>query len=561
MMSNLTLAFFNPPHADWCLANNMTWLFMQSHYNAVGKHKDLVTWLEAPYKFDKYASLEDVYPELAQADVILFSSYVWNYDMCDEMAKLIKERHPEKLTIVGGPHIGTMDKAFLDSRTMYDYVCKPTKPGETFMEEFIDEYFASGGKPNPEHVAWELRAVHGKKANLPEASVYEEHFEYLKKTADYSHENNLEPFIVIETTRGCPYQCVFCEWGGGTGTKIIKKELETVKRDVMALKRAGYRDVYLTDANFGVFEERDIEIFRFAVENQINLTDISTLKSKDINRRKRLVDAWFEVAGKARQTELKPSEVGSWRKYEFVSVVPTVSIQSISDAAMKIAKRVDLSLDNKLELSRHIHDRCHHEGFPVPSIELILGMPGSTLDDFYNEMEIIWNFKAWNSFRHDYMFLPDSELSNPEYLKQYGIELVEVYTDLVDEQGVDNMNGLYGQKKNYFKTIRSCFSYTARDMEEMFFMNLAANTLLRDHYGPYDGKVHQSIFGKTCYEIISQFPEFATMNAEIRDILDPSTPTRSIKKLEGRTRNDAVENLLAEYNIIIKSELFKRLYV
>ena len=55
----------------------------------------------------------------------------------------------------------------------------------------------------------------------------------------------MEPFIVLETTRGCPYKCVFCEWGGGINTKIYKKDVSIVKRDVLALKKAGYRDAYL----------------------------------------------------------------------------------------------------------------------------------------------------------------------------------------------------------------------------------------------------------------------------------------------------------------------------
>ena len=54
---------------------------------------------------------------------------------------------------------------------------------------------------------------------------------------------------------------------------------------------------------------------------------------------------------------------------------------------MKIAKRVDLSFDEKVMLSEHIHKKCL-EGFIVPpSIELIMGMPGSTIDDFYNDHE------------------------------------------------------------------------------------------------------------------------------------------------------------------------------
>ena len=87
----------------------------------------------------------------------------------------------------------------------------------------------------------------------------------------------------------------------------------------------------------------------------------------------------------------------------FRSVTPTVSIQSVSDDAMKIAKRVDLNLDDKIALSEHIHQRCNVEGYPKPPVEMILGMPGSTIDDFYKEYEIYWNFKSFGSWRHDYM--------------------------------------------------------------------------------------------------------------------------------------------------------------
>jgi radical SAM superfamily enzyme YgiQ (UPF0313 family) len=110
-VKKLTLGFFNPPHADWCLANNMTWLFMQSYC----ENKNVV-WLEAPYKFNSYESLEEPYEELKSADVILFSAYVWNYDLCDELARKFKERHPEKLLVLGGPHIGTKQPDFLRSR-------------------------------------------------------------------------------------------------------------------------------------------------------------------------------------------------------------------------------------------------------------------------------------------------------------------------------------------------------------------------------------------------------------------------------------------------------------
>jgi radical SAM superfamily enzyme YgiQ (UPF0313 family) len=263
----LTVAFINPPHADWINPNMMTWLYMQSHYNAVGKYKDQINWLPAPYKYNKYENILELYEEIKSADVILFSSYVWNYDLCDELATVIKDRHPEKITIVGGPHIGIEDDTFRERKVLYDYVCKPTKPGEAFMEDFLNLWIEHGKPPSPEEISWELRSVFGKNHDFPQVSVYEEHIEYLTMLATYAEANDLEKYVILETTRGCPYQCTYCEWGGGIGGKVIKKDLEVIKKDILALKQAGYVRISLNDANFGMFEDRDLEFFEFAKKN------------------------------------------------------------------------------------------------------------------------------------------------------------------------------------------------------------------------------------------------------------------------------------------------------
>jgi radical SAM superfamily enzyme YgiQ (UPF0313 family) len=539
----IKIAFINPPHADWIIPNIATWLFMESHYNAVGKYKDQVEWLPAPYKFNQYEDIRDLYDEVHEADIILFSSYVWNYDLCDELAKYIKEQDPNKVTIVGGPHIGENEEEFLANRTYYDYVCKPTKPGESFMEDFINEWIETDGNPDPMKISWEMRnPIGGNSHPFPQVSVYEEHLDILTKMAKWADENDLEKFVIMETTRGCPYQCVFCEWGGGVGAKVLRKDIDIVKRDLLALKKAGYENAFLTDANFGMFEERDLEIFEFAWKNQINLTDISTMKAKDLERRKRLIDRCFEIIGKS-------DDLNS-------GCYPTVSIQSASEEAMKIAKRVDLSFEDKLELSKHINKKAM-EGYNIPpSIELIMGMPGSTIEDFYNELEIYWNFKSWNSYRHDYMFLPDAENSKPEYVETHDIKLVTVYTDLVDEEGVDNMNTFYASKKNYFKTIRSCFSFTAEEMYEMFFMNHAGNVLLSDIYPGLETLMSPKEFGKRSYKIIKTLPGFDKIHNDIVDIYNPDTPPRSIKRLNGRMRTEVIQEFVLENKYFIINQLF-----
>jgi hypothetical protein len=570
-MNKTTVCFINPPHADWCLANNAAYLMFQSHYRRFGKNLDKVQFNPAPYKFNLYRNVEEILEEIGKNDIYLFSSYVWNYDVCDDLVKLVKDRYPTSICVLGGPQVGTHDPNFLLKRSMYDYILKPTKPGEVFVQELIDSYIEYSGYPDVDDLSWELRSTKKCDQFMPDYSVYEDHIEYLKETREHASKYKIEPFCIIETTRGCPYACVYCEWGGGIDSKIYKKPLDIVKRDLLALKIAGFRDVYLTDANFGAFKERDIEIFKFAWENGVNCTDISTMKSKDIKRRIELIDAWFDVVGSGPETHspiASSKEAGHILSFgagealeqteenQYISIVPTVSIQSISDEAMKVAKRADLSYENKIQLSEHIRKRCHEEGFPVPAIELIMGMPGSTLDDFYAEWGIMWNFKAWTSYRHDYMFLPDTDLSDPDYLEKYNIKLVEVYSDLVDEFGVDNQNSLYKNKRTYFKTISSCYSFTFDEMCEMWLMNLCENNLLKNIYHMFEDIMTPAEFGKLCYSIIIQFEEFQTIMDQIKMLLDPTSSPQNIKRLNGRLRNLVIDELIENYKPIIVSELY-----
>lgn len=571
MNKKIKIAFINPPHADWCLANNAAYLMFQSHYARYGKNVESVEWIPAPFKFNLYQTVDEILDELGQADIYLFSSYIWNYDICDDLAKLVKNTYPASICGLGGPQVGTNDLKMLLSRSMYDFILKPTKPGEVFVQELIDSYIDYVGYPDVEDLSWELRSKKTCSQFMPDYSIYEEHIDYLTAMRNHAREYSMEPFCIIETTRGCPYACVYCEWGGGIDSKIYKKPLDIVKKDLLALKTAGFRDVYLTDANFGAFKDRDIEIFRFAWENGVNLTDISTMKSKDLKRRIELVDAWFDVVGTGPETHSPATTfkevghalvIGSGESLEYskdqgyISIVPTVSIQSISDEAMRVAKRADLSFEDKIKLSEHIRKRCHEEGYPVPAIELIMGMPGSTIDDFYAEWEIMWNFKAWTSYRHDYMFLPDAELTEKKYIEQHDIKLVEVYSDLVDEFGIDNQNSLYKNKRSYFKTISSCYSFTYDEMCEMWFMNLAENKLLEEIYPMFEDSYTPSEFGRKCYKIMQCLDDFTIINDQIKDLLNPKTEPKNIKRLNGQLRNLIINDLIEKNKPIIVSELY-----
>ncbi len=564
-MKKIKVAFVNPPHADWINPNPYSYFLFQSHYKRHGNYVDNIEWLPMPYKFDEYETVEQLYAEVKEADVVLFSSYIWNYKICDNLCDYIKNKNSQVICVLGGPHIGTNEPELLKTRKNYDFILRPTKPGEIFIQELLDLLIQKNKKPDPIFLTWELRSFKSCDQFIQDYSVYKEHKDFLKELVEYTKQKNLEPFCVLETTRGCPYKCSFCEWGGGIGSKIYKKPIEAVKEDILCLKEAGFNSTFLVDANFGAFFERDLEIFEFAWNTGVILTDISTVKHTNLERRKKLFDRCFEIVGGIEKNigkiEDYQIELQQRNKILLFHPVPGVSIQSISDIAMKIANRTDLSSNDKLEFSEYVKNKFVNEGFLPPTIELILGMPGSTLEDFYNETDIIWNFQGHISTkRHDYLFLPDSELTSKEYLEKYQIKLVEVYSDIMDDQGLDSQKSLYVGQQTVYKTISSCFSFTFEEFCEMWLMNLCHPFLLEKIYRKFQDQITPSEFLKNSFLIIKNLENFDILWEEIKFILNPDTPMQNIKRLFNDFREDYIVKFLENNELIIISEHFRIIY-
>lgn len=542
-MKKIKISFINPPHADWSLINPVTWILCKSFYLQNGKYPDLVEWIDPPYKYNQYKSIEELYEEVKDCDIVMYSSYIWNYSLCDEVAEYGKKINPNVINLLGGPMIGAKKKDLWQKRFMYDYILKPMFPGEFFVTDVIDQYIENN--LNYENMTYELRSKKGQPWKFPLASAYEENLNYLTEIRDYARVHDMEPMMVIETTRGCPFKCTYCEWGGGIGGKIIKKEEEIVKKDVDAIVKAGFSEAICADANFGVFEDRDLSLLKYAKDAGLTFIDISQVKTKDYERRKRLVDAFFDI-------------IQPFGRKDRAAIIPNISIQSISDEAMKVAKRTDMKVSDKIKLGKYMSDLCAKYDYH-PGMELIMAMPGSTLEDFYAEWELFYDLGAWSSWRYDLMVLPDSEIADPVYCEIYDIKLVDVYTDNVDEQDVENKGGLYKTRRTHFQTVSSCYSYTRQDVVQMFFMNFAGNILVREFYDMFKDNINVPEFAKECWEILKTLDGFQKIYDEIDDILNPDTPPRNINTIGGQVRTEAIPNWIKNNKLIILNSLFNRL--
>ena len=69
---------------------------------------------------------------------------------------------------------------------------------------------------------------------------------------------------ILETNRGCPFKCSFCDWGT-LGSKVRLFPMERIKAEMDWIADHGIEYVYCADGNFGLFD-RDEEIAEYIIE-------------------------------------------------------------------------------------------------------------------------------------------------------------------------------------------------------------------------------------------------------------------------------------------------------
>jgi putative methyltransferase len=218
----------------------------------------------------------------------------------------------------------------------------------------------------------------------------------------------------LETNRGCPYQCTFCDWGSLTYNKVKKFELQRVYDELDWIgEHCGF--VTITDANFGMFVERDNMIVDKLIEVQkqwgkltsFSMTWAKNQKNEVVSIVKKLID--------------ESPNFGQGL---------TVSVQSMDHDVLENIKRKNLD-QHKID---EIFALCDKNNIPVYT-ELILGLPGETAKSW---KEAFWKiFRAGNHTGINILqcqLLENAEM-NLLQKKLYKLESVPVY---------DYMSGSYG---------------------------------------------------------------------------------------------------------------------
>jgi len=291
----------------------------------------------------KRETTEELLNRIEEPHIFCFSNYVWNYEYNKKIAEAVKKKYPNCLISFGGPQVTKFpkEKKFFENHPYVDTIS--LGEGERNFLRILENYQTNSVKQIYSFDRLE-------ELDFPSPYGLGLFDKMIKDNPNYKWN------AVLETNRGCPFKCTFCDWGSLTYSKIKKFNLERIFEDLewMGKNKIGYG--IIADANFGCFKERDMYITEKMVEVQKKYGYPETV---DASWYKNLTKEVIDIVKKF-------VENGFNRGF-------SLSLQSMNEETLESIERANM----KLNKFHEILDLCNEQQIPSYT-ELILGLPNET---------------------------------------------------------------------------------------------------------------------------------------------------------------------------------------
>lgn len=450
--------------------------------------------------------------ELNPPSIFGFSLYIWNHLEADELAQEIKARYPNCLIIYGGPQVDIKySDNFFIIKPWVDLVIPSDVYGEAILTIILDHYD---------------NLVHSK---IPEAYYHKKGIKFKSpvpfnkrgfkwpsniflKQENYFNFDKANSLAIYESSRGCPYKCTYCDWGGGTYTKVVKKPMATVLAELEFLCQNKISIFYFADANFGIFKE-DLQI----------IEHVANLKKKygypevmSVENAKNNLDRVIEI-----QRLLIKNQLSSYYK---------ISIQNPHDDIKKNIERVDIPFEDQLAAILKLK-----EEYDAPIlIETILGLPG---DNYQRTLESIDIFQRDGIESHRpaiWNLLPEAPAYDPVQREKFKVQTkwFEIYSTAFrfkNSSVVDaGVNTVANDNKMIAENVISTYSYSKSEWCDMLAVTMlsgVANTLGLRYFTNYLSTHHglnPSVFYDKVYKELVTKKKFTSpvLNDKLGNIVD-----------------------------------------
>ncbi len=340
---------------------------------------------------------EDIVQRISSPDFVAFSCFIWNFEYNKTVARLLKNKYPDVKIIFGGHQIRPGGSQ-LDEYEFVDYLMHNEGEETTamFLKALVNHTdlssvpnlsYRQNGKPvtTPDYTPCDLSSY---------PSPYTTGiFDGILKAFP-----QIEFHATLETNRGCPYACAYCEWC--FSKKIRPFPMEKIKAEIEWIASHKIKYTYCADANFGILD-RDVSIAEYVVEQKKKYGYPDVFKPCY-----------------AKESDDNVFAAGYLLNKNHTDKGVTLAYQTLSDTALKNIGRRNLTLKRFESLDI----RYTEAGIPTYT-ELILGLPGETFESFCRGICTLLESGQNNSMTvYECQVYPNSRMADPAYQKQHGIK-------------------------------------------------------------------------------------------------------------------------------------------
>ena len=360
--------------------------------------------ITSEYAFGRIVFLRDdisaIVARLKDPYMVLFSCSVWNTEFNKTLARAVKEAYPACYITFGGHHVSS-DLSFLQNNPFVDFVIHNggEEPAAALLKSL------SSGAPLDKVSNLSYRLPDGGATTTPilpqEGSDYPS--PYLTGVFDDLLSEDLDFSVIMETNRGCPNSCTFCDWGQ-LGGKVRLFPLERVFAEIDWIVKHKIEYVYCADANFCLFS-RDEKIVDYVLKCN---KEYGYPKIFHVNFTKNRTDFVFDISTRMVRGGLAKAQ--------------TIAFQSMDPQVLDYIGRKNMSPEHFRSLMRRFN-----ENHIATYSELILGLPGETYESFCRGMcSLIENGQHFAVYVYPCEVFPNSEISQKSYREKYGIGTTRV---------------------------------------------------------------------------------------------------------------------------------------
>ncbi len=469
--SQYNYKYGNQIHAPYSLAT------LYAHANSIEQLKN-------QFKYEKSFifrdNLEENINQCHDANILLCSCYVWNWEITTLLAKEVKKLNPNCLIVFGGPHVPEDTTGFFEKYPYIDIIVHGE--GEYTLANILEVYLKDKDWSNVKGISTKkIRTLPQERINdlseIPSPYLTNLIWDLVDKDCGVDWDCSWE------TNRGCPYECTFCDWGSATFTKVRKFVDDRLIKEIEWFADNKMRYIDCCDANFGIFQDRDLLIAK-------------KLKEQALEKGfpKKFGTAW------AKNTTDKILPIAMELKEGNILGGISLSVQSLDPTTLKNIKRANIKFDKFSDLT----ETFRNNGIPTYT-EIIIGLPGETIQSFKKGLETIAQTKVGTLLWGNCSILPNAPMNIPEYREKFKIKTIRSPVKLRHV----SIEYVKKQKITEFEEIVcETSSFTFEELKEMTLYAWAfsafQNLGIFEYFSNYYNQIHNLSF-ISFYEIFFEY--------------------------------------------------------